>query len=138
MTPRPPFARRRGDRRHTSPCRGKPQPSAFVARRRYAHGHRCFRFAARSRSGIRSSQNIPPVPPVPPGSIRPQGGIPSRGSYPITSLSGAIVPPTCREVKCFLGAVFPPEAGAGLRHNWDAKTPALSVGGVAISALCVL
>src|SRR5690606_17172888 len=79
--------------------------------------------AARSRSGIRSSQSIPLVPPVPPGSIRSQDGIPSRGSYPITSLSGAIVPPTCREVKCFLGAVFPPEAGAGLRHNRDARTP---------------
>src|SRR5690606_27337266 len=26
----------------------------------------------------------------------------------------------------------------GLRHNWDERTPALSVGGVAISALCVL
>lgn len=37
-----------------------------------------------------------------------------------------------------LGPIWTEEAGAGLRHNWDARTPALSVGGVAISALCVL
>ena len=37
-----------------------------------------------------------------------------------------------------LGPIWTEEAGAGLRHYWDARTPALSVGGVAISALCVL
>src|SRR5690606_998737 len=32
---------------------------------------------------------------------------------PITSLSGAIVPPTCREVKCFFRCRFSPRSGGG-------------------------